>query len=192
MQSNILQQKAKFGAMKFVIEKCIEHGVKWEDTDFPHDQNSLVPNFSKSTEAQTILANNGWTNVCWKRADQIRKLKDKSGNLRIFPDIINPNDVQQGSLGDCYFLSALSALAEKPQRIKKLFVNENLEPNKASLYGLKFCNSGEWVCIIVDDWLPTIYNQPIFADSEGPYLWVSIIEKAYAKLHGSYSAIESG
>ena len=28
-------------------------------------------------------------------------------------------DIVQGDLGDCYFLSALQALSEKPERIKK-------------------------------------------------------------------------
>lgn len=33
-------------------------------------------------------------------------------------DEIKPNDINQGSLGVCYLLSILSALAEYPERVK--------------------------------------------------------------------------
>lgn len=35
---------------------------------------------------------------------------------------IEPDDIKQGELGDCYFLATLSAIAEFPWRIKQLFV----------------------------------------------------------------------
>ena len=33
-------------------------------------------------------------------------------------------DIRQGAIGDCWFLAAASALAEKPDRIKKIFREE--------------------------------------------------------------------
>ena len=36
---------------------------------------------------------------------------------------ILPTGVRQGSLGDCWLLAACSSLAEKPERIRKVFGN---------------------------------------------------------------------
>lgn len=47
---------------------------------------------------------------------------------------------------------------------------------------------------MVDDWIPCEgRGKPAFAKSrKRNELWVSILEKAYAKLHGSYEALEGG
>ncbi len=44
-------------------------------------------------------------------------------SLKVF-DNIHPNDIKQGQLGDCYFLSAVSALAEFPHRVRDLFITK--------------------------------------------------------------------
>jgi hypothetical protein len=35
---------------------------------------------------------------------------------------IEPDDIQQGNLPDCYFLAVLSSLAEREDRIKNMFI----------------------------------------------------------------------
>lgn len=37
-------------------------------------------------------------------------------------EVPDPADIQQGGLGDCYFLSALACIAQRPALIRKLFV----------------------------------------------------------------------
>lgn len=46
----------------------------------------------------------------------------------------------QGSIGDCYFLSAISALAENDFRIKNLF--PNLEINPFGIYMARILYQG--------------------------------------------------
>jgi calpain-15 len=64
----------------------------------------------------------------------------------IFPDAkfvaekINPSDIVQGKIGDCYFLCAIAALAENDFRIKNLF--PNLEMNPWGIYMARILHRG--------------------------------------------------
>ena len=49
---------------------------------------------------------------------------------------------RQGKLGDCYYLSALSVLAERPHLIEQLFVTK--KSNKYGCYAMLICKNGEW------------------------------------------------
>merc|ERR1712176_8419 len=51
-----------------------------------------------------------------------------------------------------------------------------------------------WVHVTIDDWLPLDANgQPLFARAAVPgILWPALFEKAYAKLHKTYHALDRG
>ena len=121
----------------------------------------------------------------------------------MFQDGASHEDIAQGALGDCYFLSALSVLGN--ERTVDLFEcqqdsnhADETDPNhwkKTGCFMLKFHKAGEFQYIIVDDYIP--YNnmgQPAFTKGgdDGLEMWPAILEKAYAKLYGSYTAIEAG
>tara|TARA_B110000285_G_C14814185_1_gene463402 strand:- start:210 stop:359 length:150 start_codon:yes stop_codon:yes gene_type:complete len=48
--------------------------------------------------------------------------------------------------------------------------------------------------VLVDNYIPCDQDEgePIFANSRNGDLWVLLLEKAWAKLHGSYMRIENG
>jgi Calpain family cysteine protease len=83
------------------VDQIIAAGKPFMDPDFPPNSSSLGPVKVQDVE--------------WARASEIFK------SPAIFKDGIEPNDIQQGALGDCYFLAVLSSMAEDPRDVKALF-----------------------------------------------------------------------
>ena len=101
-------------------------------------------------------------------------------------------DVKQGALGDCYFPSALSVIGEK--LIKECIITKE-EETSCGAYLVRFFNDNKQEeYVIVDDLFPIDEKGNwAFVKSENPKeLWPMILEKAYAKLYGSYQNIEAG
>lgn len=128
--------------------------------------------------------------VTWTRAKDIPALVDDLGKLHIFAGAIEPNDIKQGQIGDCYFLSSLAALAEHPDRIRNMFVQQEAAEN--GLYATRMFKNGLQMYVAVDDRFPCKGDAVAFARSNGPELWVLLLEKMWAKLHGCYDRIAGG
>ena len=88
-------------------------GKKFTDSDFPPDKSSLAPPADQG-EYKDVVG--------WKRANEVFK------NPQLFEGKVEPNDIMQGNLGDCYLLSTLAAIAEDASRIKKLFISTDTSP----------------------------------------------------------------
>ena len=65
-------------------------------------------------------------------------------------------DVNQGAIENQYFLAAVAAIAEKPERIQNIFLNCSNEMNAAGIYGVNFYTLGVQHTVIVDDYIPMI------------------------------------
>jgi len=151
----------------------------WVDPEFPPELSSLI-----DPEVDTDASLAKYEQFEWKRVGEIYD------EPSIFCDGIEPNDIQQGALGDCYFLAVLSSMAEDPEDIKALF--ETKEINDAGIYLMFFFINGVKTPVIVDDHLPSRHGRPAFASSQDGEVWVSLLEKAWAKLHGTYARTEGG
>ena len=208
------------------IKKCeelmieLENKLKWEDPDFgPHPNDNGIGNrnaiYGDSGSARNLEIN--IDNISWYGIKEINE------NATFFYDGTESNDVLQGALGDCWFISALSVIATKDYLLRGEFNKSILEDGKIDeeeikmmsegiyppifhsfstkgIYCFRFYKNFQWRYVLIDDRVPcfTTYNEnqtkkPIFAHCRLPNeFWVPLIEKAYAKLHGSYIALESG
>ena len=126
--------------------------------------------------------------IQWKRPSEIFN-KEK---FDIFQGEIEPDDIIQGALPNCYFLSALSSLAENPSRVRQLFITQQV--NSAGIYVIRFFINGEFQDIVIDDQIPYDPESkgPAFSKSHLNELWVILLEKAWAKLNGSYEMTRYG
>lgn len=85
----------------------------------------------------------------------------------------------------------MACIAERPVLIERLFITKDY--NEAGIYKIRLCKNGEWKVITVDDYIPCYYNAgPMFSRSNGDELWVLLLEKAYAKVHGNYYSLRFG
>jgi hypothetical protein len=119
------------------------------------------------------------------------------GCQAVFSESAGVQDVHQGALGNCYFVAALSMLAEQPRRIQDLFTGGGVA-NDAGCYAVSVCKLGQWRVVLLDDRFPTEDGRQPFCKPQskggpvGSEMWVALLEKLWAKLHGSYSRIEGG
>ena len=133
----------------------------------------------------------GWDQIKWSRINQIKKLND----FDVFYEGATLDDIKQGGIGDCYFLSAIGSLTKFTNFIESHFYLDN-EKNHA--YGINFFINGRWQRVFVDDYFPcrmndkNIFGEFYFSCSFQNEIWVSLIEKAWAKINGSYANIDYG
>lgn len=128
-----------------------------------------------------------WEGFEWLRPNEISELSGEG--LKLF-DKIEPNDILQGGLGDCYFMCCLSTIAEWPERIQRMFTNKTISPN--GVYGVRLYRNGEPLTVFVDDNIVCDSGRVAFASAKGQELWTILIEKAFAKSFGSFLRIIGG
>ena len=105
----------------------------------------------------------------------------------------SPNDIEQGDLGDCYFLSTISAIAKvDPAAIRKDIIN-----NQDGTYTVDFTNGSGVKPIRVSADLPTYSDgQLAYAGlGAGHSIWVAVLEKAFADFRTAaknYASLSGG
>uniref|UniRef100_A0A8C8DDL4 Calpain 10 n=1 Tax=Oryzias sinensis TaxID=183150 RepID=A0A8C8DDL4_9TELE len=155
----------------------------FEDQDFPCEDASL---FCDSSTPMARLQGD----ITWRRPQEICQ------RPALFPTNINAAHPKQGLLGDCWFLCACTVLLKRQHLLNKVLPPGQPQWGDARYKGsFRFCfwQRGQWTDVTIDDRLPCINSTLCFSCCHAPgAFWVALLEKAYAKLHGSYEQLWAG
>ena len=174
-------------------DKPVE-GQKYTDSKFPPNVNSLMGLDSNGNpldkEAYTN-ANGKYINpqkVEFLRASEIFK----DTRYVLISDKMDMNDIVPGALEDSYFLSSVQNLCKVPSNINRLFKTKIMNPD--GYYELILNIDSKPQIVVVDDYLPvdSSTKQLIYAKSTKNEIWISLLEKAWAKINGGYANIIGG
>ena len=131
--------------------------------------------------------------VEWKRPQEIVPGDGKDGPAPVmYHNKMAPGDIKQGALGDCWFLGSLLILSTNPELLNNLIVYDGMQHGFAVF---QFFKNGKWQHVIVDTRIPynTQSKTPLYGHcTDLNEFWVSLMEKAYAKLHGTYEMLNGG
>uniref|UniRef100_T1JCQ1 Calpain catalytic domain-containing protein n=1 Tax=Strigamia maritima TaxID=126957 RepID=T1JCQ1_STRMM len=161
-----------------IRDQCFAEGRLFEDRTFDADDANIF--YSKQLPRP----------FQWKRPGEI------VDDPHFFVEGVSRFDVRQGELGDCWLLAAVANLTLNTELFHRVVPPDQgfMRSKKyAGIFHFRFWQFGKWIDVVVDDRLPTFYGKLVFLQSkDNNEFWSALLEKAYAKLHGSYEALKGG
>uniref|UniRef100_A0A3Q3JEG6 Calpain catalytic domain-containing protein n=1 Tax=Monopterus albus TaxID=43700 RepID=A0A3Q3JEG6_MONAL len=159
---------------KTLHTKCLKSGGLFCDPTFPAEEKSIgIPDRDPDPKKE----------IKWLRPKEISK------NAVFVEDTIGTTDICQGQLGDCWLLASLSCLTMHPTLFVKVVPpDQSLSESYAGIFHFTV-----GVAKKVADSLPVRQGQLLFSRSNtSNEFWSALVEKAYAKLIGSYGSLKGG
>ena len=176
-----------------------EKSTLFEDKKFPSVLRSIYRTLNK--EAFVDIFTENADEIIWRRPIKIAENIQNSAPPILFLEQTGmASRIKQGGLANCYLTAAISAIisANSNWIHEHIFTKMIEYPVNGKMTLLLFHNS-QWEGVDIDDNIPCdLHGNPIFARCVD-YLgrcenewWLSLLEKAYAKVYGSYANIHGG
>ncbi|KAK7100680.1 calpain-9-like [Littorina saxatilis] len=158
----------------------VSPGYMWQDPNFALHVAIPDPKIAQRLE--------------WKRPMEI------SDDPQLFTDGTTRFDIRQGDIGTCWFLTIVASIA-KDDEIRKQVIPDDTYPAIGTqayrgVFHARFWRFGQWEDVYVDDRLPVLKGRKQLWGArsalDSDEFWVPLLEKAFAKCHGSYDAVDGG
>ncbi|XP_068088889.1 calpain-13-like isoform X11 [Hyperolius riggenbachi] len=176
-----VENPKKFKGQDFntIRDTCLNRRQLFEDDAFPASLYSI---------GQHLLSQDKLLSIKWKRPTEIHQ------DPRFLVDGVSIFDIMQGEIGDCWVLSAVGALTLHRKFLENVIPKDQEFTHKyAGIFHFRFWQYGEWVDVVVDDRLPILNGKYLSVQPRSSNeFWPSLLEKAYAKLRGSYQNLHWG
>jgi hypothetical protein len=168
----------------------------YTDDLFPLNMNTLLGLDSSGNPIDQAAYNKAVGGAIKKDEIEFKRAAEifQGERIVLISDNMQMDDIVPGELEDDYFLFAVQNLCKNPGNINKLFKYCGNFQNPKGYYELVFYIDGVEQIVIVDDYLPIKKgtNDLIFAKSKKNEIWISLLEKAWAKVNGGYANIIGG
>jgi hypothetical protein len=159
---------------------CRDETGLYIDPDFPADAASLFLDPKNPPQWHPPAGA-----IKWLRPDSFVK----NGLPVLFSD---EHELVQGALGNAWFLGALGCVSTRRDLLDVIIASSHNALK--GMYTLRFFKRGQWKNVVIDDRIPCDQTDtPLYTRSkDSQQIWPLLVEKAYAKMHGSYGALPGG
>ena len=168
---------------KSIKNELLDTKKLWVDSNFPPEFSSIARGIRVKMEKAR--------GTYFRRATEVLKNP-------VFFEGLDKHDINQGSIGNCWVLAAMADLTVH-RNLFNIVVPENqsFSEDYCGIFHFRIWHFGSWIDVCVDDYLPVQdkngKTKLAYIKSDQPNeLWPALLEKAYAKLSGTYENMHGG